>query len=142
MNEDNPRPGFFGLTRPQTASIFVGMDTLSFEIVKYSRLTAIASPPPVLFLLGVLIYLIPCNSSISSIFCLCFFFVSFSQISEIQQISVALSFISLTKKFIFGNKERALNVDIEGKNQGFAFFTLRIICLTGGNRLELTLLGL
>ena len=141
MYEEMGEFGSFGLINPQTVSTLVGMFTFSFDRVKFSRQTAIAAPPPLLLVRGVLIYCIPSNSSSSSIlnlwdllllFLFRFFFVS-SHISEMQQISIDLSLISVIRELIFGNKDRALKVAIVGIEDAKVPVLFLILIRTDGN---------
>ena len=108
MNEERLLLGLLGLIRPHTHSTLVGICILSFETVKFFRLTAIPVPPPRLFLRGLLMYFMPFSSRSSSIFLRCFLFSFCSHISVTKHISVSLSSMSVASEAIFGNRDRAL----------------------------------
>ena len=86
-----------------------------------------APPPRRLFLRGVLMYLMPFSSNISSILAWCFLFDKLSQISDMKLISVFLSSISATNDEIFGKRDRALYIVALGSVLAKAIFSLLLI---------------
>ena len=115
MYEERLLLGILGLIRPHTHSTSAGICILSFETVKFFKLTAIPAPPPRLFLRGLLIYFMPFSSRSSSIFLRCFLLSFCSHISVTKHMSVSLSYMSVASEAIFGNRERALYTERVGR---------------------------